>query len=101
MVASISWETCGSDPAWAAGESLSGGSSASTPASLRSADPCHIQIELPDGELPGCVAPHHASDQRLRHIGFAQAGQRIPGARGIVVWVARPHTTLARISQRG
>ena len=34
------------------------------PASLRSADPdpCHIQIELSDGELPGCVAPHHAND---------------------------------------
>jgi hypothetical protein len=33
-------------------------------------------------ELSGRVAAHHASDQRLRHISFAQAGQRIPGAGG-------------------
>ena len=79
----------------------SGGSSASTPASLRSADPCHIQIELPDGELPGCVAPHHASDQRLRHIGAAQARERIPGARRVVVRVARPpHDLCCKILRR-
>src|SRR5215472_5850548 len=49
-----------------------------------------------NGELSGRVAAHHASDQRLRHIGFAQTSQRIPGARGIVVRVARPPYDLSR-----
>src|SRR5467141_5180959 len=87
MVASISWGTCGSDPAWAA---LVPFRRELRFAPARCADPCRIQIELPDGELPGCVAPHHASDQRLRHIGAAQARARIPGARRVALRVARP-----------
>jgi hypothetical protein len=64
---------------------LSGGSSASRRPHSAPLILATFKLSYPDGELPGCVAPHHASDQRLRHIGAAQARERIPGARRVVV----------------
>ena len=43
-----------------------------------------------DAELIGQIPPHHSSYQSLRHIGIALPGDRIPGARRIVMRVARP-----------
>src|SRR5215471_12132197 len=48
-----------------------------------------------DSELPDRVAAHHARNQRLRYIGGAQAGQCIPGARCIVMRIARAPNHLA------
>jgi len=56
-------------------------------------DPCGTGLDLSclvrrlGAELMGRVPPHHAGDQRLRHVGVAQPRYGIPGARRIVMRV--------------